>query len=157
MHCVRLARTGLPVCENSCVIALQRLLNEMVDLALIIDLVLRALLIEDIIEVELPIDLAVLDLDFPLLSAGPDAVVGIAALQFRLEEGPDAYGCLDLAHLIILIADNGYHQACFLVRSPKMELPTRTLVEWWRICIRRSLLLIRNRRTSPCLVRNHRG
>lgn len=88
-------------------IALERLLNKMVDLALLVDLVLCALLIEDVVKIERSVGLSVLDLDFSALSTGSDAVVRVPVLQFSLEEGPDADGCLDLAHLIILIADNG--------------------------------------------------
>lgn len=63
MHCIGLARPGLAIGKNGGVVALERFLNEMVDLALIIDLILRALLIEDKIKVELPIHLSVLHLD----------------------------------------------------------------------------------------------
>lgn len=108
MHCVGLARSGLSIGEDGGMIALKCLLNEMIHLALLIDLTLRAVLIKDVVKIELAIGLPVLHLHLSTLSHSADAVVCISILEFSLEKGPDAYGCLDLAHLIILIGDSSF-------------------------------------------------
>lgn len=59
-------------------VALQRLLDEMVDLAGGIDLSLRCSLIEDVVEVELPVVASLGDLHLPPGFVPADATVCIA-------------------------------------------------------------------------------
>lgn len=70
VHSVSLAGTSLTVGEDSGVVALQALLDHVVDGALLIDIFLGGLLIEYVVEVKVLLLVAIVDLDF--LAVGVD-------------------------------------------------------------------------------------
>ena len=69
----------------------------MVDLAFVIEIVLRGVLVEDIVEIEIFGVVSIVYLDFFSLLMCGDAGVGVAIFDLVFEEGSDTYGCFDFA------------------------------------------------------------
>ena len=97
LHGVGLARAGLSVCEDGGVVALEGLVDKMVDLALVVDVLLRGLFAEDGVEMEVLGSVAVVDLHLLALGVAPDAGILVPVFDFVFEEGPDTDDGFDFA------------------------------------------------------------
>ena len=83
--------------ENGGVIAFQTFIDEVIDLALLIEVLLRSSLVEDIVEVEVFGGMTVVDLNLIALRMTTDAGVLVSVFDFVFEEGTDPNGCFYLA------------------------------------------------------------
>jgi hypothetical protein len=97
MHCISLARSCLPIGENGSVIALKGLVYEVVDLALVIDVVLGGSWGKDVIEIEVFCRMTVVNFDLLPLGVLIDARVCVPIFYLLLQEGTNTNRGFDLA------------------------------------------------------------
>ena len=97
MHCISLARSCLSIGENSSVITLKGLVYEMIDLALVIDVILGGSWGKDVIEIEVFCRMTVVYLDLLSLGVLIDAGVCVPIFYLLLQEGTNTNRGFDLA------------------------------------------------------------
>ena len=97
MHGIALAGAGLAIGKNGGMVALQTFLNEVVDAALPVEVVLRGTLVEDVIEVKIFIIVSVVYFHFLALGIPADAGVSITVFELLFEKRTDSDCCLYFA------------------------------------------------------------